>query len=177
MCPVPRYFILNFSPQAVCQRVPQDSIPFSSASKVNMGCGGSRTEVIEGEDATVEPRPKPPQARSKPSVPVPIPLATGGILPDSSSPAVAVTAPNPRPRRVDDRVNSEKWAKDLVSPSHNHQHRTRYPLPQGSGSSLCSVKALTSCSPAICVSTWEPSAPTSEQDRRKCPAARTHRGW
>ena len=93
--------------------------PHSRLCQVPMGCGGSRPEVIVSEDATEEPRPKPLQSRSKPPVQPPIKVATGGIAPVSSSPAATITVPDPRLRRADDRVNSDKRPKDLVSPPHH----------------------------------------------------------
>ena len=98
--------------------------PHSRLCQVPMGCGGSRPEVIEGEDATGEPHPKLPEPRSKPLVPARIPFVPDGVSPASSFPAATVAVSDLRSRRADDRVNSDKRPKDLVSPSHHSLFHT-----------------------------------------------------
>ena len=86
-----------------------------------MGCGGSRPEVIEGQDASSSAAClKPPQLHRKAAGDIAIPAPAGGVVPVSAppprpAPAVVATAvPNPKPIKPNDRVNSDKPIKDLV---------------------------------------------------------------
>lgn len=113
---------------------PLNSPPFDSKIQnlPQMGCGGSRPEVIEGEDALGAPRPRPVQLGRSP-----IPPAPDGVA----------TAPEPRPRRQDERVNSDKQANQLVS----MQRWVSYALVSTTPFVLCWLTPT--FSPAICLPT------------------------